>query len=73
MLDFQIAPDVAGRVRVGLLVLEGVSVRESDAALDAITAHLTGAIPARPRPSAPARPPVAIGRDGGAAVQPPTA
>jgi len=35
MLDFQIAPDVAGRVRVGLLVLEGVSVRESDTALDA--------------------------------------
>ncbi len=35
MLDFQIAPDVAGRVRVGLLVLEGVSVRESDRALDA--------------------------------------
>ena len=35
MLDFQIAPDVAGRARVGLLVLEGVSVRESDPALDA--------------------------------------
>jgi DNA/RNA-binding domain of Phe-tRNA-synthetase-like protein len=35
MLDFQIAPDVAGRVRVGLLVLEGVSVRQSDPALDA--------------------------------------
>jgi DNA/RNA-binding domain of Phe-tRNA-synthetase-like protein len=35
MLDFQIAPDVAGRVRVGLLVLEGVSVRENDPALDA--------------------------------------
>jgi DNA/RNA-binding domain of Phe-tRNA-synthetase-like protein len=35
MLDFQIAPDVAGRVRVGLLVLEDVSVRESDRALDA--------------------------------------
>ncbi len=35
MLDFQIAPEVAGRVRVGLLVLEGVSVRESDPALDA--------------------------------------
>lgn len=35
MLDFQIAPDVAGRARVGLLVLEGVSVRQSDPALDA--------------------------------------
>ena len=35
MLDFQIAPDLAGRVRVGLLVLGGVSVRESDPALDA--------------------------------------
>jgi DNA/RNA-binding domain of Phe-tRNA-synthetase-like protein len=30
MLDFQIDRDHAGRVRVGLLVLEGVSVRESD-------------------------------------------
>jgi patatin-like phospholipase/acyl hydrolase len=48
-------------------------IAENDAALDAITAHLTGAIPARPRPSAPVRPPVAIGRGGGAAVQPPTA
>jgi len=35
VLDFQIAPDVAGRARVGLLVLEGVSVRPSDPALDA--------------------------------------
>jgi DNA/RNA-binding domain of Phe-tRNA-synthetase-like protein len=35
VLDFQIAPDVAGRARVGLLVLEGVSVRASDPALDA--------------------------------------
>jgi len=35
MLDFQIAPDVAGRARVGLLVLEGVSVRASDPDLDA--------------------------------------
>jgi DNA/RNA-binding domain of Phe-tRNA-synthetase-like protein len=34
MLDFQIAPDVGGRARVGLLVLEGVSVRETDPALD---------------------------------------
>ena len=35
MVEFQIAPDLLGRVRVGLLVLEGVSVREGDAALDA--------------------------------------
>jgi len=35
VLDFQIAPDVAGRARVGLLVLEGVSVRPSDPALEA--------------------------------------
>jgi len=35
MLDFQIAPDVVPRARVGLLVLEGVRVRESDPALDA--------------------------------------
>jgi DNA/RNA-binding domain of Phe-tRNA-synthetase-like protein len=35
VLDFRIAPDVAGRARVGLVVLEGVSVRESAPALDA--------------------------------------
>jgi DNA/RNA-binding domain of Phe-tRNA-synthetase-like protein len=35
MLDFQIAPDVAGRARIGLLVLEGVSVRASNPTLDA--------------------------------------
>jgi DNA/RNA-binding domain of Phe-tRNA-synthetase-like protein len=35
MLDFQIAPDVAGRARVGLLVLGGVAVREGDRAFDA--------------------------------------
>jgi DNA/RNA-binding domain of Phe-tRNA-synthetase-like protein len=35
MLDFQIAPDLSGRVRIGLLVFEGVAVRESDRALDA--------------------------------------
>jgi DNA/RNA-binding domain of Phe-tRNA-synthetase-like protein len=34
MLEFEIAPEVAGRVRVGLLVIEGVSVRDSDRALD---------------------------------------
>ncbi len=35
MIDLQIAADVAGRARVGLLVLEGVAVHASDAALDA--------------------------------------
>ena len=35
MIEFQIAPDLLGRVRVGLLVLEGVSVREGDPTLDA--------------------------------------
>jgi DNA/RNA-binding domain of Phe-tRNA-synthetase-like protein len=35
VLDFQIAPDVAGRAQVGLLVLEGVTVRAGDPALDA--------------------------------------
>ena len=34
-MDFEIGPDVAGRVRVGVLTLEGVSVREDDEALDA--------------------------------------
>jgi DNA/RNA-binding domain of Phe-tRNA-synthetase-like protein len=35
MLEFQVAPEIAPRVRVGLLVLEGVSVRENDPLLDA--------------------------------------
>jgi DNA/RNA-binding domain of Phe-tRNA-synthetase-like protein len=35
MIEFEIGGDVAGRARVGLLVLEGVSVRASDTALDA--------------------------------------
>jgi len=35
VIDFEIGPDVAGRVRVGLLTIEGVSVREQDAALEA--------------------------------------
>jgi DNA/RNA-binding domain of Phe-tRNA-synthetase-like protein len=34
VLAFDIAPDVASRARVGLLVLEGVTVRASDPALD---------------------------------------
>ena len=35
MIEFQIAPDLLGRVRVGLLVLEGVAVRAGDPALAA--------------------------------------
>ena len=35
MIEFEIGRDVAGRVRVGLLILEGVSVREHDDVLDA--------------------------------------
>lgn len=34
MLDFQIAPELTGRVRVGLLALDGVVVRENDPLLD---------------------------------------
>lgn len=35
MIDFHVAPEIASRVRLGVLVLEGLSVRERDAALDA--------------------------------------
>jgi DNA/RNA-binding domain of Phe-tRNA-synthetase-like protein len=35
MLEFQIGDDVAGRARIGLLTLTGVSVRERDPQLDA--------------------------------------
>ena len=35
MIEFQLGPDVEGRARVGLLVLEGVAVRASDPGLDA--------------------------------------
>ncbi len=35
VIEFEIGRDVAGRVRVGLLAIEGISVRERDAALDA--------------------------------------
>jgi DNA/RNA-binding domain of Phe-tRNA-synthetase-like protein len=34
-MDLTIAPDLAGRVRLGILVLEGVTVREGDEALAA--------------------------------------
>jgi DNA/RNA-binding domain of Phe-tRNA-synthetase-like protein len=34
MIDFEIGPDLTGRVRVGLLSLGGVSVRERDESLD---------------------------------------
>jgi hypothetical protein len=65
--------DASPRNMKALKVIAEKMIAENDAALDAITAHLTGAIPARPRPSTPARPPVAIGRGGGATVQPPPA
>jgi DNA/RNA-binding domain of Phe-tRNA-synthetase-like protein len=35
VIDFEIGADVAGRVRIGLLTIEGVSVRERDDALEA--------------------------------------
>lgn len=35
MIDFEVGKDVAGRVRLGLLAIEGVSVRERDEALEA--------------------------------------
>jgi DNA/RNA-binding domain of Phe-tRNA-synthetase-like protein len=35
-LDFAIGASLAGRVRIGLLLVEGVSVRENDAALAAV-------------------------------------
>jgi DNA/RNA-binding domain of Phe-tRNA-synthetase-like protein len=35
VLDFQLSPEMTGRARIGLLTIEGVSLRERDAALDA--------------------------------------
>jgi DNA/RNA-binding domain of Phe-tRNA-synthetase-like protein len=35
LLEFQVVPEIAARVRLGLLALEGVSVREADPALHA--------------------------------------
>jgi len=35
VIELELGPDVKGRVRVGLLTLEGVSVRENDPGLDA--------------------------------------
>ena len=35
MIELEIGPDIAGRVRVGLLAIEGTTVREHDAALAA--------------------------------------
>jgi DNA/RNA-binding domain of Phe-tRNA-synthetase-like protein len=35
VIELELGPDVRGRVRIGLLALEDVSVREHDAALDA--------------------------------------
>jgi DNA/RNA-binding domain of Phe-tRNA-synthetase-like protein len=46
-LDFGIGTGLASRVRVGLLVIEGVSVRENDAALAAIVDAECAALRAR--------------------------
>lgn len=45
--EFLIEPPLAGRVRLGLLVIEGVSVRESDPALAAETDAACAALRAR--------------------------
>jgi len=47
MIDFQLGKDVTGRVRVGLLAIEGVTVRERDAALDAEVDALCAALRAK--------------------------
>jgi DNA/RNA-binding domain of Phe-tRNA-synthetase-like protein len=46
-LDFAIATGLAGRVRVGVLVIEGVSVRENDEALAAVVDAECAALRAR--------------------------
>jgi len=46
-LDFAIGAGLAGRVRVGLLLIEGVSVRENDAALAAVVDAECAALRAR--------------------------
>ena len=37
MIQLELGPDVEGRVRIGLLTLEGVSVRASDPGLDGVS------------------------------------
>jgi DNA/RNA-binding domain of Phe-tRNA-synthetase-like protein len=44
VIDFSLGPDVAGRVRVGLVTLEGVSVRERDGDLDAEVERLCASL-----------------------------
>ena len=46
-LDFAIATGLAGRVRIGLLLVEGVSVRENDEALAAVVDAECAALRAR--------------------------
>jgi DNA/RNA-binding domain of Phe-tRNA-synthetase-like protein len=47
VIEFEVSPEVAGRVRVGLLVLEGVAVRENAPALDAEVDSLCASLRAR--------------------------
>jgi DNA/RNA-binding domain of Phe-tRNA-synthetase-like protein len=47
VIEFAVAAEVAGRVRIGLLTLEGVAVRESDPALDAEVDGLCASLRAR--------------------------
>ena len=42
VISLSVAPDLAGRVRLGVLVLEGVTVRESDPGLAAEIAAYGG-------------------------------
>jgi DNA/RNA-binding domain of Phe-tRNA-synthetase-like protein len=44
VIEFTLGPDVAGRAKVGLLTLEGVSVRERDAGLDAEVERLCSSL-----------------------------
>jgi DNA/RNA-binding domain of Phe-tRNA-synthetase-like protein len=44
VLEFEVAPEIAARVRLGLLALDGVSVREADPALHAEVDGLCAAL-----------------------------
>jgi len=44
VIDFSLGPDVTGRAKVGLLTIEGVSVRESDPDLDAEVERLCASL-----------------------------
>jgi len=65
--------DASERNLRDLKVVAEKLIAENDAALDALAAHLTGAIPSRPRAAIPAMPSIATGGNGGATVQPPPA